>query len=214
LSEAAVSYDFEQLVPSEPPSREAPVRALAEAESEAHALREQARSEGYAAGLEVGREEGAAQMRSATAALGEALAGVAELREQTAEAVEADAVELALALAGKILAATCELRPEVVLDVVQGALRRVAGQRTVAILLNPADLDLLRQALTDESSAVGQQLGALEGLDLQAEERVGRGGAVVRTADGVVDASIATQLERAREVAMAELGGGGDQSAA
>jgi flagellar assembly protein FliH len=208
LSDAAVSYDFEQLVPSEPPPRDAPAQALVQAESEAHALREQARSEGYAAGLEVGREEGAAQMRSATAALGEALTGVTELRDQTAAAVEADAVELALALAGKILAATSELRPEVVLDAVQGALRRVAGQRTIAILLNPADLDLLRQALSDDSSPVGQQLAALEGLDLQADQRVGRGGAVVRTADGEIDASIATQLDRAREVAMAELDGG------
>jgi flagellar assembly protein FliH len=208
LSDAAVSYDFEQLIPSEPPPRDAPAQALAAAESEAHALREQARSEGYAAGLEVGREEGAAQMRSATAALGEALTGVAELRDQTVAAVEADAVELALALAGKILTAASELRPEVVLDAVQGALRRVAGQRTIAILLNPADLDLLRKALSDDSSPVGQQLAALEGLDLQAEQRVGRGGAVVRTAEGEIDASIATQLDRAREVAMAELDGG------
>jgi flagellar biosynthesis/type III secretory pathway protein FliH len=34
---------------------------------------------------------------------------------------------------------------------------------------------------------------------------VGRGGAIVRTAEGEVDASVAVQLERAREVVAAEL---------
>jgi flagellar biosynthesis/type III secretory pathway protein FliH len=43
-------------------------------------------------------------------------------------------------------------------------------------------------------------LGGIEHCEVQAERRVSRGGALVRTPDGDVDARIETKLERAREV--------------
>lgn len=203
MSESLVSYDFEQLEPSDPPPRDGPARLLAQAEAEAQALREQARGEGHAAGLQDGRSEGAERMRDATHALGEVLAGVQALQDEIALGVERDAIELALALAGKILAATLEVHPEGVVEVVQGALRRVGGQRRIVIFVNPADLDVVREALGE----LGAQAGGLEPLDLQADQRVEAGGAVVRTAEGEVDAQVQTQLERAREIALAELEG-------
>jgi flagellar assembly protein FliH len=45
----------------------------------------------------------------------------------------------------------------------------------------------------------------VELCDLLADERVGVGSAIVRTVEGEVDASVPTQLERAREVAFAAL---------
>ena len=63
-------------------------------------------------------------------------------------------------------------------------------------MVNPADLDG-RQAAVGELTAQGS---GVELCDLQSDERVGLGGAIVRTAEGEVDASVHTQLERAREV--------------
>jgi flagellar biosynthesis/type III secretory pathway protein FliH len=48
-------------------------------------------------------------------------------------------------------------------------------------------------------------LGGIEHCEVQAERRVTRGGAVVRTPDGDVDARIETKLARAREVVEAAL---------
>ncbi len=203
MSEAVASYDFEQLEPSPPPARDTPSRLLAEAHAEAEQIRAQARAAGREEGLAAGLEEGRAQTGACAAALGEALAGVAALRDEVAAAVERDAIELAVALAGKIVAGAQQVRPELVVDVVQGALRRVAGQRRIAILLNPADVEPVRAALGE----VQRQLGSVEACDLQADQRVEAGGAIVRTAEGEVDARVATQLERAREVVAAELAG-------
>ena len=205
MSEPAVSYDLEPLEPSEPPPRDRPARLLAEASAAAGQIREQARAEGHAEGLIAGREDGRAQVDAAAAALAEALAGVEAMRDELAAAVERDAVELGLALAGKILAGSLQARPELVVEVVQGALRRVAGQRTITILVNPADVENVRGALGEMQA----QLGSLDVFDLQADQRVEPGGAIVRTAEGEVDARVQTQLERAREVAAAELGGVG-----
>ena len=118
------------------------------------------------------------------------------LREQLAAETEADAVALALALAAKILAGTLAVEPERVLDTVRGALRRVTDRRRVTVLVDPADLEVVSAAIAE----VEAQVGGIDHCDVQADRRVGRGGAIVLTLESEVDASVDTQLERAREV--------------
>lgn len=202
MSEAAVSYAFEQLEPSDPPPRDAPGRALAEALSQAQEIREQARAEGFEQGRAAGHEQGRAEVETAAQSLTEALQGVQALSQEVSDAVERDAIELALALAGKVILATLQIRPELVVEVVQGALRRVSGQRTISILVNPVDLETVRSALGDLQA----QSVAVEQWDLQPDQRVQPGGAIVSTAEGEVDARVQTQLERAAEVVLSELG--------
>lgn len=196
MSEPAVSYAFEPLEPSDPPARDAAARLLALATGEAVQIRERARAEGHAEGLRAGYAEGGAGVSSAASALAAAVDGIESLRIHTVEAVEGDAIELALELAEKILGGVLATRPDAVIEVVRGALRRVSDRRNVAVLVNPADLNAVRNALEELTS----RGSGIEVCDLQAEERVGVGGAIVRTAEGEVDASVHTQLERAREV--------------
>jgi flagellar assembly protein FliH len=176
---------------------------LAAAQAEADAIRAAAKAEGHADGLSAGLEEGRAQLAAALGALEAAHAEVLALREATAEAVERDAVELAVALAEKIVAGTLDAEPERVLDVVRGALRRLSERRRVTVLVHPDDLELVRSA----SERLAAELGGIEHCEVQAERRLSRGGVVVRTDEGQIDATIETQLARARELVAAELGG-------
>jgi len=201
LSDAVVSYDFEQLEPTEPPPRDAAARLLAQAGAEAERIRELARAEGYEQGRAAGIQQGAAELAAAATALGDAVGGVEALRVEVAEAAEMDAIELALMLAGKILAGAFQARPELVVEVVQGALRRLSDRRRVTVLVNPADLDVVREAIGE----ITAQGSGVELCDVQSDERVGAGSAIVRTVEGEVDASVHTQLERAREVIAAAL---------
>lgn len=189
-------YAFEQLdAPPEVMLRDVE-SPLAAAQAEADAIRATARAEGHADGLEAGLAEGRAQVADALAALQAAAAELGAVRDATAEAVERDAVELAVQLAEKIVAGTLEVDPELVLDVVRGALRRLAERRRVTVLVHPDDLELVRSA----ADAFAGELGGIEHCDVQAERRLARGGAVVRTDEGQIDASVETQLMRAREL--------------
>jgi flagellar assembly protein FliH len=96
------------------------------------------------------------------------------------------------------------VQPERVVDVVRGALRRLGERSRVTVLVHPADLDAVREA----TGGLVATLGGIETCDVQAERRVTRGGAVVRTEEGEVDATLETKLLRAREVVEAELAGG------
>jgi flagellar assembly protein FliH len=160
-----------------------------------------ARAAGHEAGFQAGLIEGEAQMAAGVAALRAAVAEVAAERERVSAAVEAAAVELALRIAEQALGAAVDVRPEAVVDVVRGALRRLVERDRVTILVNPEDLDLVRGA----SEALMAELGGIEHCDVQAERRVARGGAIVRTVEGEVDATLPTKLARARETLMDEL---------
>jgi flagellar assembly protein FliH len=199
----AVSYPLEQLQDTAPPPQGTPARILADAGAEAQHIREQAREEGHEEGLQQGRAEGVAQAHAAALALQQALGELQRQSQEIAQAVERDAVELALALAAKILAGTLEVQPDRVLDVIAGALRRVADRRRIAVLVDPEDLEVVGAAIGDLQA----QAGGVELCEIQADRRVGRGGAIVRTLESEVDVTIETQLERAREVVCLELSG-------
>ncbi|HTA98423.1 MAG TPA: FliH/SctL family protein [Solirubrobacteraceae bacterium] len=201
MPDTAVSYAFEQLEPSQPQPRDAPARALAQAQLEAEQIREQARSEGYAEGRNAGHEQGATEIVLAARALAAAMDGIESLRVELVQAIEHDAIQLGLQLAEKILGGTRQLPSEHILESVQGALRRVTDRRKIAVLVNPAEFEAV-------SSAIGGLAGPASGVelcDIQPDERVEPGGAIVRTAEGEVDAGVETQLERAREVVEASL---------
>ena len=105
-------------------------------------------------------------------------------------------------LAEKILGAAVAVDPELVVEAVRGALRGLVERERVTVLVHPDDLELVRGAM----GGLVATLGGIEHCEVQAERRVGRGGAVVRTPDGDVDARVETKLERAREVVEAALG--------
>jgi flagellar assembly protein FliH len=156
-----------------------------------------ARAAGYAAGL----DEATTACASAIAALEAAVADVYALRAETAAQVERQAVELALKIAEQIVHVAIAADHDLVLGAVRGALRRLVERERVIVLVNPDDLEVVRET----SGTLLAELGGMEHLEVQSDRRVPQGGAIVRTAEGEVDATIDTKLQRAREVLEREL---------
>jgi flagellar assembly protein FliH len=168
----------------------------------AHAEAELIRSAAHAEGLAAGREQAREELAHAAAALEQGAQALLEATHTTADRLEAHAVDFALFLAEKIVGAAVAVDPALVVDAVRGALRGLVDRERVTVLVHPDDLDLVRAAMAELSTS----LGGIEHAEVQAERRVARGGAVVRTPDGDVDARLETKLTRAREVVEAALG--------
>lgn len=206
---APSGFDFEQLTPPAPvepaPSLEtaaAQARAIvAAAEAEAARIREQARQDGLAEGFAAGRDSVRADLEPAAHAMAEAVETLQRLEADAADRVEAHAVELAVRLAEKVVAGAIEAQPERLLDVVRGALRTIVERERIVVLVHPQDLDLMRESVAGLTGS----LGGMEHVEVQEERRVRRGGAIVRTAYGEVDARLDTKLERARAAVEQEL---------
>lgn len=164
------------------------------------AVREQAFEEGFAAGV----AQAQSQLDGPASALASAAEQLQALRTDAAASVEADAVDLALRIAEQAVGAAIAADPELVVEAVRGALRRLVERDRVLILVNPDDLELVR----DHVGRLVSELGGIEHCEVQAERRVRPGGAIVRTSEGEVDATLETKLARAREVLEHELANG------
>ena len=195
------SYAFQQLDAPPPGSAEEIADVLSAVRAEADRIRDEARVAGEAEGRAAGIAAAQQAAQPALAALAAAAGAVNELRAQLAAEAEQDAVELAIRIAEQILAGAIAVQPERVVDVARNALRHLIDRRHVTLVVNPADLELVSDSVENLIS----QLGGIEHLSVQADRRVGRGGAIARTEAGDIDAGLQTQLSRAREIAMAAL---------
>jgi flagellar biosynthesis/type III secretory pathway protein FliH len=155
------------------------------------------RAAAHAEGYEAGRQEALAAIQPAMQSLADALQGAGENADRFLEDAERSAVELALALTRKMVGAAFEVQPELVLETVTGALRRTTVRDHLVLEVNPDDFELVR----DAADGVAARIGGIRRMDVVAERRIARGGCVVRTEEGEIDAQIEEQLARAGEIA-------------
>ncbi len=177
---------------------------LQAAEEQAHEIREQARAAGHAEGHQDGFAAGmaaaGAELAPIAAALEQALALQRERASDLVSTLERQAAELALRIAEKVVAGAIELEPQRVVDVVRAGLRVLIERERETVMVNPGDMELVRAATTELTGG----LGGIAHLEVQAERRVDRGGAIIRTSEGEVDATLETKLDRVRELLLAE----------
>jgi flagellar biosynthesis/type III secretory pathway protein FliH len=196
---AVAAYAFTQL--DAPPTVGEIADALAAVQREADQIRERARAAGHAEGYAAGLAEAREQAAPALAALRDLGGEFEALRERVISELEQDALAMAFELCEQIMAGAVSVQPERVLDVARHALRHLSDRRQVTLVVNPDDLALLNESAV----ALVSELGGIEHLAVQADRRVGRGGAIARTEAGEIDAGLHVQLTRARELVAEDL---------
>ncbi len=129
-----------------------------------------------------------AALARATLALQRAAAEVRAFRDEVARETESNLVDLALAVARKVLAQEVQAGRYDVGPIVQAALEAAPTRREAVVHLNPADLERLEAAWTDASAAPG--------VHLAADPTLAAGECVVETAEGTVEARVEDALEQ------------------
>lgn len=159
---------------------------VAEAEARARELLEGAQEERErirADAAEQGRAEGLARA-------GATLVAAAAARDRRLAGAEREVVALALDVARKVLGRELAQDPGAVADLAAQALAVARDRREVTLRVNPADADAIRAA----AGRLGALLARAPGLDVREDPTVERGGAVVETEAGRVDARVEAQL--------------------
>ena len=103
-----------------------------------------------------------------------------------------DVLELALKLARRVVHRQIEIDPSIITDQLAAALSLVGKMSSLVISINPDDRAVLGKSL----GPLLEKLGRAEHVALRDDENLGRGGCIVRTEGGRVDASIDVQLDR------------------
>jgi flagellar assembly protein FliH len=200
------AYNFEQLDTSGDAER-APADVLAAAWAEAEHIRQQARIDGeaagYAAGMQRAQDEFQVVSDGLVRALGEAAQALAGTRAELVESLTRQAADVSLGVGRQIVAGAVEVKPELVMDVIRGAIRRLSERHRLTVLVNQDDLELVSNSL----ERLRLELGGIEFMEVLADRRIERGGTIVQTEYGEIDATIATQIENARALLAASLVG-------
>lgn len=157
-------------------ARDEAERELAAARDEAEHIRRKAEAEGRERGL---------------GAVTELLVGARAAASRARANAEAELRTLAVRIAEKILGRELALDPAAVVDVAAAAMRHAGEPREVLVRCAPEDLDALERG----KPRIVERCRAAQLVRFVADERVGRGGCIVETELGVVDARLSTQLE-------------------
>jgi type III secretion protein L len=160
--------------------------SLAEAEAEAARIRAGAEAEREtlrARAAEAGRAEGLARAAAA-------LASVAAARDRRLAGAEREIAALAIDVARKVLGRELALDPGAVADLAAQAIAAARDRREVVLRVNPADAEVIRAA----EGRLAAVLTRAPGLQVREDAAVERGGAIVETEAGRVDARVETQL--------------------
>ena len=204
LLQAAKQQAAELLAQANQEINEMKVRAERETAQEAERIKaataEAAKKQGHATGLQQGLDEAKRQMAEQlkqTADICNAMVAAAE-QESSRVLLEAEPkiIELVLAISRKIICDEVEERPAVVLGLVRGALERVRDQNQIIIHVSPEDYEFILQSRQLLQTVVGAE----RSLTLTADAVLGKGGCLIETSFGTVEAGIDTQLESIRRV--------------
>jgi flagellar assembly protein FliH len=120
-------------------------------------------------------------------------------RHKIIESAEPEIVRLSVAVAERILNAHVAQQPEAVLDMVRSAITRLVNRETVTVRVNPADIALMREH-RDHLMAMND----IDNMRVIEDQRVDRGGVVIETDAGTIDAKISTQLREVRRLLAVE----------
>jgi flagellar assembly protein FliH len=171
-------------------------RIVQQAKTDAEEIRRQAEIAGRLAAEQAAHrvldEKVAQQMATARPALESAVAQLLDARGAWLDHWHEAAIQLAAAMAERILRSELERRPELTHTWIREALELAAGASEVVLQLHPADIE----SLGDQINKIAGAFGGLAPAQISADESIDRGGCVVKTKFGMIDQQIKAQLDR------------------
>lgn len=140
------------------------------------------REKAYAEGKAKGREDG-------YAAVTEKLLKLKLMQEKFYKESEPEIIKLVVAIAEKVIGKMVADHSEAIINVVKQALEHSIGDRIV-VRVNPADY----QNLISQDLKFRDELDRAKRLSFKEDENVSKGGCIVETEVGTIDAQLETQI--------------------
>mgnify|MGYP000488786503 FL=1 len=161
---------------------------ISRAREEADSIREASAKEGYEAGILQARED--------IEALREAISVFMNAKQEVFEYIAPDILEISIDIAQKIIKKEITQDPQMILDKITEILKTLSKEETkINLKVNPSQVSILKQSIPDILSDAGLDARII----IVPDETVTEGGCVVTTANGVIDATIESQISIIKE---------------
>ncbi len=153
------------------------------------------KAEGTREGENAGFEQGTQKIEPLVSSIRDALIQLDRIREETYQHIEKEVVELALAIAQKVICREIATDKETVMCVTKEALAKVDGPGKIKIKMSPSDLQFINETRYQLSNLIPD----IDNVTFEAEESIQSGGCVIETDLGEIDARIERQLQAVEE---------------
>ncbi len=114
---------------------------------------------------------------------------------------EGDLVRLALRVAERVIVAQFEKDPNTITRIVANALGAVRHQREIYIRVNPQDFEIVKK----NRSYLLEQLSRAREIDIRPDPEISRGGCLIESEAGVIEASIEKQLQNLENILLGNI---------
>lgn len=161
---------------------------ISRAQEEAGTIKETAAQEGYKAGLE--------KAQSDIDQLKDNLINFLNAKQEVFEYIAPDILEISIEIARKIVKKEIEQDPEMVLSAIMDVLKTVSrDEKKISLKVNPAQYQLVKTNMP----AINSSLGLEVKTNIVSDDTIDIGGCILHTSNGIVDATVNTQLEVIKE---------------
>ena len=156
---------------------------ISRAREEAQNIKEAAAKEGY--------QEGLLQAKADIEDVKNAITSFAGAKQAVFEYIAPDILEISVEIAQKIIKKELQQDPTIILDNIIEILRGLSKEETkITLRVNPSQVSLLKSEIPNAMSNVGLDAKVL----IVPDDAIMEGGCMVITTNGVIDATIETQL--------------------
>lgn len=154
-------------------------------------LKRKAYEEGFQKGYTEGLSQARGQIEKAMGRLETILRELEDLRRRIFSRAEEEILELAIAVAKKVLQRELMSDRQLVLRTLKEAIKKVTEGDTVKIYLSPDDIELVKE----HREKLLEGVRGLSGVVLHADPGITPGGCFIETEFGHIDARLESQLE-------------------
>ncbi len=156
---------------------------ISRAREEAVSIRESAAKEGYQEGLSKSQED-LAELRNS-------LSAFMNSSQEVFDYIAPNLLEIGIDIAKKIIKKEIEQDPNLILESIKDILNNLSREeKKVTLRVNPSQVDMLKQEIPDVLTSLGLDARVM----VVPDENVFEGGCMVVTNNGIIDATIETQL--------------------
>lgn len=188
----AAEVEAEDLVKT---AREQAQEMIDDAQKKVDDVLESSRKEGYTAGREDGFQEGRAEVERLIDHLRTIISKAIEKRNQIIDQSETQIIDLVLLVSQKVIKVISENQKNVVINNVIQALRKLKSRGDVVIRVNLEDVKLTSDHVKDFMRMVEN----VRSITVMEDSSVDRGGCIIETDFGSIDARITSQFKEIEE---------------
>ena len=156
---------------------------ISRAREEAQSIKESAAKEGY--------EEGIAQAKAAIDNLRNSLGVFMSAKQEVFDYISPDLLEISVDIAKKIIKKEIQEDPTIILENITDLLKSLSKEETrVTLRVNPEQAMLVKQQIPEVVAMAGSEAK----VNVISDENITFGGCMVTTTNGIIDATIETQI--------------------